>query len=51
MIEANYWWDEATKFKALAGQSENVDRQIELLDLAETCEAIAVDAEDRATGG
>lgn len=51
MIEALYWWDEATKFREQADRSENSSQQIELLELAETCEAVAIDIEDRATGG
>lgn len=51
MIEALYWWDEAEKLKAQAHQSENAELQIDLLDLAGICEAVAIDIEDRATGG
>lgn len=51
MIDAHYWWGEAAKFKGLSQLLENAARQMELLELAETCEAVAIDSEDRATGG
>jgi hypothetical protein len=51
MMEALYWWDEATKFKDQARQSQDSNQHVELLELAETCEAVAIEAEDRATGG
>ena len=51
MIEAMYWWDEAEKFREQARRSEDVRLQTELLELAETCEAVAIAAEDRATAG
>lgn len=51
MIEAMYWWDEAAKFKEQACKSEDVRQQTELMELAETCEAVAIAIEDRATGG
>lgn len=51
MIEAQYWWEEAAKFKAQARSSEDPFEQAEFLDLADTCEAVAIKVEDRATGG
>jgi len=51
MIEWLYWWDEAEKLKAQARRSEDARLQAELLELAETCEAVAIEVEDRATGG
>ena len=51
MMEALYWWDEAEKFKEQARQFTDAARQLEFFGLAETCEAVAIDAEDRATGG
>jgi len=51
MIEALYWWDQAAKFKELALAAGDTERRAELLELAETCEAVAADVEDRATGG
>jgi len=51
MIEAHYWWEEAAKLKELAQLLENSAQQVELLELAETCESVAIDSEDRATGG
>ncbi|MGA2892709.1 MAG: hypothetical protein ABSE22_07555 [Xanthobacteraceae bacterium] len=51
MIEALYWWDEAARFKAEALRFEDADRQAEYLELAATCEAVAIDVEDRATSG
>lgn len=50
-MEALYWWDQAAKFTEQALASEDVKRRAELLELADTCEAVAVDVEDRATGG
>lgn len=51
MIEARYWWDEAAKFKEEAYASRDPETQAELLELAETCESIAIKVEDRDTGG
>ena len=51
MIEALYWWHEADKFKEQARTAEDEKRQCELLELAATCEAVAIEVEDRATGG
>ena len=51
MFEADYWWDEAAKFKEQARMSEQHEQRAELLELAETCEAVAIKAEDRLTGG
>jgi hypothetical protein len=51
MIEAIYWWDQAAKFKDEAQASQDTARQAEFLDLAQACEAVAIDIEDRATGG
>lgn len=51
MIEAMYWWDEAAKFKEQALTSEDAAQQAVFLELAEACEAVAIDVEDRATGG
>ena len=51
MIEALYWWDEAAKYKEEARRTANAAEQMEFLELAETCEAVAIDAEDRATSG
>ena len=51
MIEALYWWDEAERFKEEARRSEDADERVELLELAETCEAVAIKVEDCMTGG
>lgn len=51
MIEALYWWDQAAKFKEEALACDDLNQRAELLELAETCEAVAVNVEDRATGG
>jgi hypothetical protein len=51
MIEALYWWDQAARFKEEALRFNDADRQVELLELAATCEAVAIDVEDRATSG
>ncbi len=51
MNEALYWWDEAAKFKEQAGMPENAAQHAELLELADVCEAVAIEAEDRITGG
>jgi len=51
MIEALYWWDEVAKYRRKALTSADATERAELLQLAETCEAVAIDAEDRATGG
>jgi hypothetical protein len=51
MIEALYWWDKAAEYKHEALTSADMDQRTELLELAETCEAVAIDVEDRATGG
>lgn len=51
MIEATYWWDQAAKFKEKARAADDVAQQAELLELAEACEAVAIDVEDRVTGG
>ena len=51
MIEAMYWWDEAEKLRTQARKSEDGRWQTELLELAETCEVVAIEVEERATGG
>jgi len=51
MIEAQYWWDEAARLREQARASTQPEQEDELLELAEVCEAVAVDAEDRITGG
>jgi hypothetical protein len=51
MIEALFWWDEAAKLKEQARATGDAAQRAELLELAETCEAIAINVEDRATGG
>ena len=51
MIEAMYWWDEAEKLRTQARKFEDAGSQAELLELAETCEVVAIEVEDRATGG
>jgi len=51
MIEALYWWDEAVRLKEQARRSVDTEQQAELLELAETCEAVAIRVEDRVTGG
>jgi hypothetical protein len=51
MIEALYWWEEAAKFKQQASTSEGAIEQAELLELAETCEAVAIKVEDQMTAG
>jgi len=50
-MEAFYWWDEAEKFKELARTAEDDAQRTEWLILVEVCEAVAIGAEDRATGG
>ncbi len=50
-MEALYWWDQAAKFMEQALASEDLNLRAELLELADSCEAVAVDVEDRATGG
>jgi hypothetical protein len=51
VIEAQYWWDEAARFREQARSSSQPEQGIELLELAEVCEAVAANAEDRVTGG
>jgi hypothetical protein len=51
MIEALYWWDQAEKYRAQACSSEDEEQRAMDLELAETCEAIAIDVENRATSG
>ena len=51
MIEALYWWDEAARFRECARASRDTQEQTEFLELAEACEAVAIAAEERATGG
>jgi hypothetical protein len=51
MIEAIYWWDQAAKFQEEALTLQDAAQQAEFLDLAQACEAVAIDIEDRATGG
>ncbi len=51
MMEAIYWWDQAALFKEQARAADDALQQAELLELAETCEAVAIDVEDRTTGG
>jgi hypothetical protein len=51
MIEADYWWEEATRFKEQASTCDDVAEQVQLLELAETCEVVAIKVEDRVTGG
>jgi hypothetical protein len=49
MIEAFYWWDEAARCKEQASMSVDTELQVELLGLAETCEAVAIRIEDQLT--
>ena len=48
---ADYLRDEAAKFRQLAETAEDPVVKVELLELAETCEEVANNIEDRATGG
>jgi hypothetical protein len=51
MIDACFWWDEATKFSEQARVTEDLGQQQEFLELAQICEDVAVEIEDRATPG
>ncbi|HXZ09092.1 MAG TPA: hypothetical protein VEI25_13660 [Paraburkholderia sp.] len=51
MIEAHYWWHEADRFKEAARRAGDEKQRSEFLELAATCEAVAIEVEDRATGG
>jgi hypothetical protein len=51
MIDATYWWEEATKFIQSARETEDPQEQQELIELAEVCQDVAVKMEERATGG
>jgi hypothetical protein len=48
---ADYLRDEAAKYRQLAEAAEDPVVKVELLELAETCEEVANNIEDRATGG
>ena len=48
---ADYLRDEAAKYRQLAETAEGPVVKVELLELAETCEEVANNIEDRATGG
>jgi hypothetical protein len=48
---ADYFRDEAAKYRRLAETAEDPHVKQELLDLAETCEEVANNIEDRMPGG
>ena len=47
----DYLRDQAVKYRALAGEAEDVHLREEFLDLAEICDEVANTIEDRHTGG
>jgi hypothetical protein len=51
MIDAGFWWDEAMRFSEQALGIEDLGERQEFLELAQVCEDIAVEIEDRATPG
>ncbi len=51
MIEALYWWDEATKFIEQAQATDDPQQRAELIELACLCENLAVAVEERGSPG
>ena len=51
MIFDDYLRDEATKYRRLAEQAEDILSRQELLELADICEEVANTIEDRMTAG
>jgi hypothetical protein len=48
---ADYLRDEAAQYRHLAETAEDPNTKLELLELAETCEEVANNIEDRLPGG
>jgi hypothetical protein len=51
MDEANYWWEEARKYKERAEKTRKRAQKAELIELGEACEEVAKDIEAHAPGG
>jgi hypothetical protein len=51
MDDAAFWREQALTFRGRAEAADDVSLYRELLDLAEICEQVATEIEDRATAG
>jgi hypothetical protein len=51
MIDADYWFDEAEKYKERAAEAEDPAEREEYLELCDICFDVATSLEDRVTGG
>jgi len=51
MDEANYWWEQALKYKERAKHAPDRKARAELLELGAVCEEVAESMESRAGGG
>lgn len=50
-MDTTYWHDEADKFRERAATTGDRSLAQELIELAEICEQVAADLEDRALAG
>lgn len=50
-MDAIYWHEQADKFRERAAQTKDQADAQELIELAEACEQVAADLEDRALAG
>ena len=50
-MDALYWHEQADKFRERASQSKDQPDARELIELADACEQVAADLEDRALAG
>ncbi|MDE2229761.1 MAG: hypothetical protein KGL11_12075 [Alphaproteobacteria bacterium] len=51
MDEANYWWEQALKYKERAEKARKRALRVELLELGSACEEVAEEIEAHAPGG
>jgi len=51
MDEANYWWEQALKYKERAEKTADRKARVELLELGAVCEEVAETIQSRTGGG
>lgn len=51
MDEANYWWEQALKYRERAEKAVDTATREEMLELGAACEEVAETIEARAGGG
>jgi hypothetical protein len=51
MIDTDYWWDRAARYRELAQAAQDSEQRKEYLELAEACDEVAADIEEHMPSG